>query len=263
MTAPAKTVTVLDRILEQRRARVAQRKFDLPPGLVRRAAETAEPARDFAAALVRDSVCVIAECKKASPSRGVLREDFDPAALARGFEQAGAAALSVLTEPDYFRGDIAHLTAARKAVKVPVLRKDFIFDTWQIWEARSAGADAFLLIAAILDDSTLHELLTTGRGLGMEALVEVHTREELQRASDAGARIIGVNNRDLRSLAVRLETSLELAEAMPGDCIAVSESGIRTRGDIARLRAAGFNAFLVGEHLMQAADPAAALRDLV
>ncbi len=263
MTAPARTGTILDRILEQRRARVARRKFDLPPGLVRRAAETAPPARDFAAALARDSVNIIAECKKASPSRGVLREDFRPADLARGLEQAGAAALSVLTEEDFFQGQLSHLSAARQEVSVPVLRKDFIFEAWQIWEARSAGADAVLLIAAILDDETLSELLAAGRALGMESLVEVHTGEELTRATDAGARVMGVNNRDLRSLEVRLETSLELAAAIPKNCIAVSESGIRTREDIAQLRAAGFRALLIGEQLMQAHDPAAALRDLL
>ncbi|MBI3403891.1 MAG: indole-3-glycerol phosphate synthase TrpC [Acidobacteria bacterium] len=263
MTAPAKTGTILDRILEARKARLARRKFDLPGGLVQKAAETADPARDFPSALIKPGVNVIAEMKKASPSKGVIRADFEPVPLAKQLADAGAAALSVLTEEDFFQGDISHLTNARKAVGIPVLRKDFIFDSWQVWEARSAGADSFLLIAAILDDDTLHELLTAGRTLGMEALVEVHTRWELKRASDAGARIIGVNNRDLKTFEVRLETSLELAEFLPGDCIAVSESGIHSRSEIARLKEAGYNAFLIGEQLMQAADPAAALRSLL
>ena len=206
---------------------------------------------------------IIAELKKASPSKGVIRPDFEPVTLAKSLADARAAALSVLTEEDFFQGDISHLANARKAVRVPVLRKDFIFDSWQVWEARSAGADSFLLIAAILDDDTLHELLTAGRTLGMEALVEVHNRVELRRASDASARVIGVNNRDLKTFEVQLETSLELAEFLPGDCIAVSESGIRTAADIARLRGAGFSAFLIGEQLMQSPDPAAALRALV
>jgi indole-3-glycerol phosphate synthase len=220
-------------------------------------------ARDFRAALGLGSINIIAELKKASPSRGVLRESFDPAALAPALEQAGAAALSVLTEEEFFQGALGHLRAAREAVKIPALRKDFIFDPWQVWEARSAGADAFLLIVAILSNAQLHELLALGRELGMEALVEVHTRAELDRALDAGARILGVNNRDLRDFSVRLETSLELVEFIPQESIAVSESGLKSRQDLDRLHAAGFDAFLIGEQLMQAADPGAALRELL
>jgi len=155
------------------------------------------------------------------------------------------------------------LKAARKATHIPVLRKDFIIDPWQVWEARAAGADAFLLITAILSDETLRELLELGRSLGMEPLVEVHTREEVGRAIAAGAHIIGVNNRDLRNFNVRVETSLELVEAIPDECIAVSESGLRTHDDLARLRSAGFDAFLIGEHLMKEPDPATPLRALV
>ena len=215
--------------------------------------------RDFAAALSRDSLNVIAELKKASPSRGLLRAEFDPAALARSLAGAGAAALSVLTEEDFFQGSLTNLKTAREAVSVPALRKDFIFDPWQIWEARSVGADSFLLITAILDDALLAELILLGRELGMEPLVEVHTRAELDRVLACGARIIGVNNRDLKTFTVRLETSLELIASIPDECIAVSESGLRTRADLDRLRAAGFDAFLIGEQLMQAPDPAAAL----
>ena len=168
----------------------------------------------------------------------------------------------MLTEEEFFLGSLADLKEAKKAVQIPILRKDFIVDPWQVWEARAAGADAFLLIAAILSDDALRELLDLGRSLGMEPLVEVHSREELDRAIAAGARIIGVNNRDLRTFEVRVETSLELIEAIPDECIAVSESGLRTHDDLARLRRAGFDAFLIGEHLMKDADPAVPLRAL-
>ena len=263
MAAPTKTGNILDRIVEARRERLIldQRRMPLP--LLKMAVRKAVPPRDFVAALVRDGVNVIAELKKASPSRGVLREDFRPVPLAQGFAQAGAAALSVLTEEEHFHGSLEHLRKVHKEVSLPVLRKDFLFDPWQVWEARAADADTFLLIVAMLSDAQLRELLATGRELAMEPLVEVHTAEELRRAVDAGARILGVNNRDLRTFEVRVETSLALVEAIPEGCIAVSESGLRTRDDLSRLRAAGFDAFLVGERLMQAPDPAAALRELV
>jgi indole-3-glycerol phosphate synthase len=234
-----------------------------PLPVLRMAVKQAEPPRDFVAALRRPGLNIIAELKKASPSRGVLRSDFDAKSLGAALASAGAAALSVLTEEDFFQGSLANLRAARAAVDVPVLRKDFLFDPWQIWEARSVNADSFLLIAAILADGLLAELLAAGRELGMEPLVEVHSREELERVLRAGARIIGVNNRDLRTFDVRLETSLELIPEIPRDYIAVSESGLRTASDLARLRDAGFSAFLMGECLMQAPDPAAALRTLL
>jgi indole-3-glycerol phosphate synthase len=177
-------------------------------------------------------------------------------------EEAGAAALSVLTEEDFFSGSLADLKEASRVTKIPILRKDFIVDPWQVWETRAAGADSFLLIAAILDDSSLRELLDLGRSLKMEALVEVHSREELKRALAAGARIVGVNNRDLRDFQVHVETSLELAEAIPDDRIAVSESGLRSHNDLVRLQLAGFDAFLIGEQVMQSADPGTALREL-
>jgi indole-3-glycerol phosphate synthase len=274
-TNAAPTGTILDRIVAACRAAVRDRKSVLPLAALRVSARKADPPRDFAAALCRqggqarhsgqacDALNVIAELKKASPSRGVLRESYDPAALARECEQGGAAAISVLTEEQFFQGSLAHLRAARQSVRLPLLCKDFIFDPWQVWEARAAGADSFLLIVAILDDAALRELLALGRELGMEPLVEVHTREELARALDAGARILGVNNRDLRSFEVRLETSLELVELVPDGCIAVSESGLRSHEDLVRLCRAGFDAFLVGEHLMQSPDPGAALRVLL
>ncbi len=255
--------TILDRIVEARRASIAHRKRSLPEAALKFAVEKAPPPRDFQGALSRDAFNVIAELKKASPSRGVLRDNYAPGALAAGLESAGAAALSVLTEEDFFLGSLGDLKEAKKATQIPILRKDFIVDPWQVLEARAAGADAFLLIVAILDDATLRELLDLGRSLKMEALVEVHSREETRRAAAAGARILGVNNRDLRDFSVRIETSLELIEAVPEDCIAVSESGLRTHEDLVRLRRAGFGAFLVGEHLMNDADPAKPLRALL
>jgi len=263
MSAQANTGTVLDRILDARRAAVDHRKKVLPETALKYGVKAATPLRDFAAALSRDGVNILAELKPASPSRGVLRDPFDAVALARALEAAGAAALSILTEEEFFHGSLKNLREARKAVSLPVLRKDFIFDPWQVWETRANDADSFLLIVAALGDATLRELITLGRELGMEPLVEVHTGAELDRALAARARILGVNNRDLKTLSVRAETSFELIDQIPDDCIAVSESGLRTHDDILRLRAAGFDAFLIGEHLMLAPDPAAALADLL
>jgi len=259
----AQTGTILDRIVEARRASMEKRRRLHPLPVLKMAVQQAAPVRDFAAALAGPGLRVIAELKKASPSRGVLRADFDVKALAGSLAGAGASALSVLTEEEFFQGALAHLRAARAAVPVPVLRKDFIFDLWQVWEARAGDADSFLLIAAILSGAQLSELLAAGRELGMEALVEVHTREELDRALAAGARIIGVNNRDLRTFDVRLETSLELIREIPSGPVTVSESGLRSHADLLRLRDAGFRAFLIGESLMQAPEPAATLRALL
>ena len=257
------TGTVLDRILEARRAAVEHRKKVLPETALRYGVKHGTALRDFPAALSRAGLNVIAELKPASPSAGVLRENFDAVALGRGLEAAGAAALSVLTEEEFFNGSLKNLRDARKNVALPVLRKDFVFDPWQVWETRANDADSFLLIVAVLSDARLQELLALGRKLGMEALVEVHTAEELDRALSAGARIIGVNNRDLKTLAVSVETSFRLIEQIPDDCIAVSESGLRAHEDLLRLREAGFDAFLIGESLMQAADPGAALAGLL
>ena len=255
--------TILSRIIESRRAEVARRRRIMPETVLRIAAGKADAPRDFAGALVRDEVNVIAEIKKASPSAGVLRREFEPVSLARAFEQSGAAALSVLTEEENFQGALAHLRDARAAVSLPVLRKDFIVDPWQVWEARAANADSFLLIAAALDDAALAGLLNLGRELGMEALVEVHTAGELERVLAAGARILGVNNRNLHTLEVRVETSLELAGMIPEDCVAVSESGLRSAEDLRKLSAAGFDAFLIGESLMREPHPGAALKRLI
>ncbi len=263
MTAHANTGTVLDRILEARRASVDHRKRVLPETVLKYGVKAAPPVRDFASALSRDAINVLAELKPASPSRGVIRDPFDAIGLAKELESAGAAALSVLTEEEFFHGSLKNLSDARKNVALPILRKDFIFDPWQVWETRANDADSFLLIVAALADSQLSELIALGRKLGMEPLVEVHTQSELQRALTVGARILGVNNRDLKTLAVRAETSYELIAEIPDDCIAVCESGLRSHDDLNKLRAAGFDAFLIGEHLMLSPDPGEALAQLL
>jgi indole-3-glycerol phosphate synthase len=263
MNAHANTGTALDRILEARRAEVDHRKRVLPETALKYGVKAATPVRDFAVALSRDAINVLAELKPASPSRGIIRDPFDAPALGKALQAAGAAALSVLTEGEFFRGSLKNLRDARKEIALPVLRKDFIFDPWQVWESRANDADSFLLIIAALSDEQLRDLIALGRELGMEPLVEVHTRGELDRALAAGARIIGVNNRDLKTLAVRVETSYELIEQIPDECIAIAESGLRSHDDLKKLRGAGFDAFLIGEHLMLSADPGAALRDLL
>jgi indole-3-glycerol phosphate synthase len=219
--------------------------------------------RDFRAALTRKAPAIIAEVKKASPSKGVLAEDFDPVHIAQRYESGGAAALSVLTDAPFFQGSLGDLQAARAAVGLPVLRKDFTISTAHILEAAAHGADAILLIAAILTERELRDLREAAGRYRLAALVEVHNRRELDSAIASGATLIGVNNRNLHTFEVTLKTSLDLAPHMPASAILVSESGIRTAADIARLRAAGYSAFLVGEHLMRSADPADALRALV
>jgi indole-3-glycerol phosphate synthase len=263
LSAYTNTGTVLDRILEARRAEVEHRKCVLPETALKYGAKAAAPVRDFTAALSRDGLNVIAELKPASPSRGVIREPFDASELAKSLSFSGAAALSVLTEGEYFHGSLKNLRDARKQVALPVLRKDFIFDPWQVWEARANDADSFLLIVAVLPDALLRDLIALGREIGMEPVVEVHTAAELERALRASAGIIGVNNRDLKTMAVRVETSLELVQQISADCIAISESGIQSHDDLVMLRRAGFDAFLIGEHLMQAPDPGAALCTLL
>jgi indole-3-glycerol phosphate synthase len=219
--------------------------------------------RDFVAALRSTSPAIIAEVKKASPSKGVLSSDFDPARIASAYERGGAAAVSVLTDGPFFQGTLADLQAARSAVGRPVLRKDFTIEASQILEAAAHGADAVLLIAAILSEREIRDFRERATGLGLAALVEVHNRRELDVAIAAGADLIGVNNRDLTTFEVTLDTSTELAAHMPAGAILISESGIHSAADVARLRAAGYTAFLVGEHLMKSGDPEAALRALV
>jgi indole-3-glycerol phosphate synthase len=254
---------ILQRIVAARRISVAHRKNVLPEAALKFAVDKANPPRDFAGALARSGLNVIAELKKASPSLGRIREQYEPSVLAESLERAGAAALSVLTEEEFFLGSLADLKAASKSTSIPILRKDFIVDPWQVLEARAAAADSFLLIAAVLDDQTLRELIVLGELMNMHPLVEVHSGEELNRALAAQAKIIGVNNRDLRDFSVRIETSLDLIEKIPDECIAVSESGLHSHETLQRLRGAGFDAFLIGEHLMTSPHPAAALARLL
>jgi indole-3-glycerol phosphate synthase len=251
-------VAATRRIVETRRAQE-------PLAAVERRAASASPGGDrFEAALgARDRVNVIAECKRRSPSKGVLASAYDPVRIAIQYEQGGAAAISVLTEPTFFDGSLAHLAAVREAVDLPLLRKDFIVDEYQLFEARAIGADAVLLIVAALDQSELIALQRRAWQLGLATLVEVHDERELMRAVDAGARIIGVNNRNLRTLAVDVDASGRLAARLPKTVIGVSESGLKVREELERLAGAGYRAFLIGERFMTDPDPAAAIRDLV
>ena len=264
MSDRTQSASVLDAILARTRETVASERPRRPLDRLHPEVTGAPAVRPFAEALGRPGrLNVIAEHKRRSPSRGVIREDLSPAEVARAYAAAGAAALSVLTDAPFFGGELAHLGAARSATKLPVLRKDFTLDAWQIWEARAAGADAVLLIVAALGDAELRELLGEAQAVGVDALVEVHDRGELERALAVGARLVGVNNRDLRTLAVSLSTSLALAPAIPDDVVAVAESGIRSADDLRRLHDAGFDACLVGEQLMASPDPGEALRALL
>lgn len=231
--------------------------------LERQAHERRFPPRDFMAALRGKQPAIIAEIKKASPSRGILQPDFHPAFLAHAYEEGGAACLSVLTDHEYFQGSLRDLEAARAAVTLPVLRKDFVIDPVQIFEAAAHGADCILLIAAILDSGAMRRLREVAADAGLAALVEVHDQDELQMAIDSGAEMIGVNNRNLQTFEVTVDTSLRLSYLMPADVIRISESGIHTRADIDLLSGAGYQAFLIGELLMRSADAAAALKTLV
>jgi indole-3-glycerol phosphate synthase len=218
--------------------------------------------RDFRAGLIANPPAIIAEIKQASPSKGVLAKHFDPASIARTYLGGGAAALSVLTDRQFFQGSLGDLETARSAVTLPVLRKDFTLEEFHVIEAAAHGADAILLIAALLEEKEMRALRELAARYQMAALVEVHDASELETALDSGAAIIGVNNRNLHTFEVTLETSLQLAGKIPASVVKVSESGIHSQADVARLAAAGFHAFLVGEHLMKSADPAAALKEL-
>ena len=219
--------------------------------------------RGFADALSRDGMSLIAELKKASPSAGVIRKDFDPPAIAKTYQQAGAAALSVLTDQHYFQGCLDHMKAVRAAVALPVLRKDFIIDDYQVYESAAAGADAILLIVRALEEPRLRDLLTLAGELGMDALVESHSRDDPQRALAAGARIVGVNNRDLATFTTDIDTTIALAPVLAGNCVFVSESGIKTRADVERLVAAGVQSILIGETLLRHDNLATAARQLL
>jgi indole-3-glycerol phosphate synthase len=257
--------THLEEILASTRRDLALRRQSADFAALEKRAAAHTP-RGLAAALRRHSAAqpaIIAELKKASPSRGLIRADFPVASLAAGFASAGAAALSVLTEEHFFQGSLTNLQQASQAVTIPCLRKDFIVDEFQILEARAASADAVLLIAAALDHAALQQLTRAAHARQLDVLCEVHDAEELARVLDLGCDAIGVNNRNLCTFEVRLETSLELAPGLPSNAVRVAESGIHTAADIARLRAAGFDAFLVGESLMRHADPAQALTNLL
>lgn len=253
---------LLAEIVAAKRAEVAERRARVAESELARQAERRQP-RGFAAALARPGRAIIAEMKQASPSRGLLRLDYRPAELARGYQAAGARALSVLTDGPYFGGSLQHLAAARAAVGLAVLRKDFIVDPYQVTESAAAGADALLLILAALDDPALRQLFARAADCGLDALVEVHSEEEVDRAAALGARLVGVNNRDLSTLLVDVETSIRLRPRLPADVLAVSESGLRSRHDLERLEAAGYQAFLIGEHFMASPDPGAALREFL
>jgi indole-3-glycerol phosphate synthase len=245
---------------------VEQKKLDLAvreAGIEGRAERSISQRRDFLAALTSRQPAVIAEIKKASPSKGVLTTEFDPAAIAQLYEEGGAAALSVLTDEKHFLGSLSDLESARRAVGLPTLRKDFTIDAYHIHQAAAYGADAILLIAAILTEREMREFRELAEHYGMAALVEVHDSEELEPAVASGARLIGVNNRNLHTFEVSLETSICLAGKIPSGIVKVAESGIHSSTDVQQLRAAGYQAFLVGEHLMKSGDPAGALRALL
>ena len=247
-----------------RRITKVRRKREPLGALELRAASASPGGRRFETALgAGDGINVIAECKRRSPSKGVLAAAYNPVAIARQYEKGGAAAISVLTEPTFFDGALEHLAAVRGHVALPLLRKDFIVDEYQLFEARANGADAVLLIVAALEQADLVTLQARAWQLGLATLVEVHDEEELSRAVDSGARVIGVNNRNLRTLTVDVDVSDRLAVRMPRDVIAVSESGLTSRAELDRLAAAGYRAFVIGERFMTDADPASAIRNLV
>ncbi len=254
-------MNILDEIVATKREEVG--RLGSWAGALEARLDDAPPARDFAAALRRDGeVAVIAEVKRRSPGAGEIRPGLNPAGLALSYEEGGAAAISVLTDREYFDGSLDDLRAVRERVEVPVLRKDFVIDELQVVEARGAGADAVLLIVRILDDDALRRLRKKAEELGMTALVEVHGEDELARALDAGARIVGVNNRDLSTFETRLEVTESLAPKVPADVVLVSESGIGTADDVDRVGRAGADAVLVGQSLLEQADPGVAVSEL-
>jgi len=254
---------ILDDIVRGRRADLAAAKRLAPLRALEERPAYAAPRRDFFGRVRDGRPAVVAEIKKASPSRGVIRADFDPVAIACAYEAGGAAALSVLTEERYFQGSLAHLSAVRSSVTLPLLRKDFVVDSYQVVEARAWGADAVLLIAAILDDALLAELLATAAQCGLDALAEVHTEAELERVAAAGAKLSGVNNRDLQTFETTLATAERLRPLVPEGAVPVAESGIHGARDVQRLLKAGYEAFLIGETLMRAPDPGEKLREIL
>ena len=248
-------MTILERILEVKRGEIAAAKSSVPAASLEKKVAQAPPVRDFVGALRARKPAVIAEVKKASPSRGVLRENFDPAAIAKSYEKGGAACLSVLTDRQFFQGEPAHLVAARTACSLPVLRKDFVIDRYQVLESRALGADCILLIVACLNAKEMSELEQAASELGMAVLVEVHDAQELESALELKTPLLGINNRNLKTFETRLETTLALLSRIPRNRMVVTESGILATADVERMEKAGVNAFLVGEVFMRAQDP--------
>ena len=258
----ARASGLLAKIVEHKRAEVAARRGIRPLADVRRAAESAAASRGFKEAVDARNPAVVAEIKRASPSEGVIRTEFDPTTIAMSYERSGAACLSVLTDERYFMGSDDHLRVARDATALPALRKDFIVDPYQVYESRALGADCLLLIAAALDAAQLAELACLGGESGLDVLVEVHDDAELEAALKFEAKLVGINNRDLSTFRTSLDTALDLLDAVPEDVTVVVESGIRTPGDVRRLREAGVRAFLVGTAFMREPDPGGALERL-
>jgi indole-3-glycerol phosphate synthase len=258
--------TILDKIVEVKEREVERRKREDPIEALKERIQSLPVPANLSGALMGDGLRLIAETKKASPSKGLLREDYDPADLAKTYADNGAAAVSVLTEVDHFQGSLEHMSAVKEAIRplgAPVLRKDFVFDSYQVYEARAYGADALLLIVAILTPESLRELLEVSQSLWIQALVEVHDEAELEIALNAGAEIIGINNRDLRTFNTDISVTEHLASLVPRGKIVVSESGIHSHDDMLRLRRGGAHAMLVGEAIVTAPDPGAKVRDLL
>jgi indole-3-glycerol phosphate synthase len=255
---------ILDEIVAHKKEELAETKRRIPLAELKSRVSDADPTRGFGNILASgEGIRLIAEVKKASPSKGVIREDFDPVRIAGTYEESGASCLSVLTEKKYFQGSLEYLGIIRKNVALPLLRKDFIIDDYQIHEARAAGADAILLIAACLEKEQIRDYLGIAEQLGLDALVESHTYAELDRSLLAGAKLVGINNRDLSTFAVSLQTTLDLLNDIPDDRIVVSESGIKTRDDVVKLGNAGVDAILVGESLMREKDIGKKVRELL
>lgn len=259
---PTQPGGILAEIVEHKRAEIASRRGVRPLADVQRAAEASPPTRGFIKAIRDHDPAVIAEIKRASPSEGVIRDEFDPADIATSYERAGAACLSVLTDERYFMGCDRHLDDARNVTRLPALRKDFVVDPYQVYESRAMGADCLLLIAAALDGGQLGDLAHLGKEVGLDVLVEVHDGPELEAALALGAKLVGINNRDLSTFTTSLDTTIDLLPAVPDDVTVVTESGIHTPDDVRRLRDAGVHAFLVGTAFMREPDPGKALQHL-
>ncbi len=256
-------IAILNRIIDAKKVEIEQRKESMPVSILKGHIARQEPPLDFALALSGRGTPLIAEVKRASPSKGLLSPNFDPVALARSYALGGAAAISVLTEVSYFQGSINHLAAIRPEVKLPLLRKDFVFDEYQVYESRAYGADALLLIAAILDQKQLEDLLSLAGSLHLGAMVEVHNESEVKMALRSGAKVIGINNRNLNTFMVDINTTRRLLPLIPSGRIVVSESGISKRGDVKKLKEWGVNAVLVGEALVTARDIPAKMKELI